>query len=161
MNITKIKGDRPLGEDMMSDLVWSDPCASITEFEKSPRGCGVLFGAEAVNKFTKECGIVNRIVRSHESCSEGFEWPFYENGPVLTVFSSCNYCDMMNNAAVAMISDSSSSAECTILTPLHYSMKSKRRVTFPIWLLDSPDDGMKAVDLSSEISEALSTIVEV
>jgi diadenosine tetraphosphatase ApaH/serine/threonine PP2A family protein phosphatase len=161
MSIAKIKGERPLGENMMSDLVWSDPCARVAEFEKSPRGCGVLFGAEAVNKFTKECGIVSRIIRSHESCADGFEWPFSENGPVLTVFSSCNYCETMNNAAVAMISDSSDSTECTILRPLDDEIKSRRRVQFPIWLVDAPNEGMKGVDLSPDISEALAAVIEV
>jgi hypothetical protein len=30
------------------DMLWSDPNIAITEFDTSPRGCGVLFGPEAL-----------------------------------------------------------------------------------------------------------------
>jgi protein phosphatase len=161
LSITKIKGGQPLGESVVTDLVWSDPSNRVSEFEKSPRGCGVLFGADAVNKFTKECGIVSRIIRSHESCSGGFEWPFSENGPVLTVFSSCNYCEIMNDAAIATVSDESATPDCTILPPLGESMRSKRRITFPVWIFDSPNDGMRSLPLATDISDALSAVIDV
>jgi diadenosine tetraphosphatase ApaH/serine/threonine PP2A family protein phosphatase len=161
MNLTKMSANQQLGDNIVSDLVWSDPSNQVTEFEKSPRGCGVLYGADAVNHFTKECGIVDRIIRSHESCTKGFDWPFEENGPVLTVFSSCNYCEMMNSAAVATISDDVQSPDCTILPPLMEHMRPKRRVIFPVWLLDSPYEAMKPLDDPLGISDALSTVIEV
>jgi hypothetical protein len=108
----------------------------VSEFEKSPGGCGVLFGKEAVMRFLNECPGVFRIIRSHESCKAGVDWPFTEGGPVLTVFSSCDYCQTGNDAGVVAVTDCDDSVRCSILPPLTGKQIEKRRVMFPEWLIN-------------------------
>jgi len=122
---------------LVIDLLWSDPSNSVADFGDNPRGCGVLFGEQAVRKFRTACPSVGRVIRSHESCSSGYEWPFLEDGSVLTVFSSCDYCEMMNDAAVAAVNDGDLSLDCAKLSPLREEQMNRRRVTFPEWALEA------------------------
>jgi diadenosine tetraphosphatase ApaH/serine/threonine PP2A family protein phosphatase len=48
----------------MCDLMWSDP-EDITGWHISPRGAGVLFGEDMVQKFNHDNGI-KVICRSHQ-----------------------------------------------------------------------------------------------
>jgi protein phosphatase len=128
------------------ELLWSDPKPELSEFEASPRGCGVLFGKEAVQRFLGVCKGSFRLIRSHESCATGFNWPFCEGGPVLTIFSSCDYCDTGNDAAVAMVTDHDDSARCVTLPLLAPGQAEKRRVLFPDWGFE--DLGMAMPDAS-------------
>jgi diadenosine tetraphosphatase ApaH/serine/threonine PP2A family protein phosphatase len=130
--ISKLKGD--FGDNLVSDLVWSDLRGDIDEFEASPRGCGVLFGEGAVRRFIH--GIqVDRVNRAHESCRGGFDWPFGPGTTVLTLFSSCDYCESMNDAAVAIVRQDGD-IECCRFPPLSRREARSRRVTFPEWGLD-------------------------
>jgi hypothetical protein len=55
---------------------------------------------------------------------------------VLTVFSSCDYCQTGNDAGVVAVTDFDESARCTTLTPLSGKQIEKRRVMFPEWLMN-------------------------
>jgi hypothetical protein len=123
----------------MSDILWSDPRCGVPEFAENPRGVGFLFGEHAVRRFIDASPGLVRIIRAHESCVEGFNWPFLHSDSVLTVFSSCDYCEMMNDAAVAFISDKDASACCAKVPPLRPAQLASRRVTFPDWLIEEPD----------------------
>jgi diadenosine tetraphosphatase ApaH/serine/threonine PP2A family protein phosphatase len=136
-SITKLQQTEDFLESPSCDLLWSDPREKILDFEKSPRGCGVLFGRDAAQRFLEACPGAFRIIRSHESCAAGFDWPFNEGGPVLTVFSSCDYCETGNNAGIAAVSDYDTSAKCVALPPLMPSQLGKRRVIFPDWAIDN------------------------
>jgi hypothetical protein len=46
---------------------------------------------------------------------------------------------MMNDAAVAFVSDSDDSACCVKVPPLCPAQLASRRVTFPDWLIEEPD----------------------
>jgi protein phosphatase len=139
-DLKKVSQTENYVESASCELLWSDPRAEIAEFEKSPRGCGVLFGRDAVGRFLTACPGVVRIVRSHESCSGGFDWPFSEGGPVLTVFSSCDYCNMGNDAGVVAVTDYDDMATCTTISPVTATQRRKRRLIFPEWLMN--DAGM-------------------
>jgi diadenosine tetraphosphatase ApaH/serine/threonine PP2A family protein phosphatase len=125
------------GDNLASDLLWSDPRPDVGEFEVSPRGCGRLFGEDAVSQFVEQTGICDRIIRAHESCEDGYDWPFSEP-TVLTLFSSCDYCEMMNDAGVAIVGDDGQ-PECATLPPLVPGQMKKRRVTFPEWALEAEE----------------------
>jgi diadenosine tetraphosphatase ApaH/serine/threonine PP2A family protein phosphatase len=135
-NIEKVRQDDDFLKSVSCEMLWSDPCSNVIEFDKSPRGCGVLFGPEAVKKFLSACPGTFRVIRSHESCRLGFDWPFKIGGTVLTVFSSCDYCDTMNDAGVAVVTDYDDSVNCMRLAPLTPIQLAKRRVTFPKWLFE-------------------------
>jgi hypothetical protein len=113
----------------VSELVWSDPRDDIGDFEASPRVCGWVFGEDAVTRFTEATGF-SRLIRAHECCPNGFEWPFGENASVLTLFSSCDYYQSMNDAAIA---NERGEIKCVRLAPLSRRKAANRCVTLPDW----------------------------
>jgi diadenosine tetraphosphatase ApaH/serine/threonine PP2A family protein phosphatase len=148
-NVEKLSQTENFLESPSCDLLWSDPCAAVAEFEKSPRGCGVLFGKEAVVRFLTACPGAFRVIRSHESCRAGFNWPFSEGGPVLTVFSSYDYCSMGNDAGVVAVTDHDESVKCEAIAPVGNAKK--RRVIYPEWLME--ETGMIRLDTTDEIEK--------
>lgn len=93
-----------------SDLVWSDPNESSKGFQPSFRGSGYTFNDKKLNNFLTQNNL-KKMIRSHESCYDGFEYPL-EN--CITVFSNTDYCEMANDAAVIVIqqfTDESSPSE--------------------------------------------------
>jgi diadenosine tetraphosphatase ApaH/serine/threonine PP2A family protein phosphatase len=146
----------PFGDNLASDLLWSDPRIEVSEYESNPRGCGRLFGEEAVSTFTTQTGICDRVIRAHESCTNGFDWPFADP-TVLTLFSSCDYCQMMNDAGVAIVS-ADGEPKCHALAPLLSRQMKRRRVTFPDWALcvDSAP-----VAPARELDDCLTVLIEV
>jgi diadenosine tetraphosphatase ApaH/serine/threonine PP2A family protein phosphatase len=92
---------------LLADMVWSDPCTKIEGFYPSPRGCGCLYGPLALAEFLRANNF-DLLVRSHSLCMKGTTWPFEDYPEVaekcLTVFSTSNYCDQGNTAAVLSVS---------------------------------------------------------
>ena len=82
------------------DLLWSDPYEKATEYEKSPRGYGYLFGKKHVLEF-EERNKIQIIVRGHEMATNGVNFNF--DGRIVTVFSASNYCGLGNDAGVLQI----------------------------------------------------------
>jgi diadenosine tetraphosphatase ApaH/serine/threonine PP2A family protein phosphatase len=93
---------------VFTDMVWSDTSGAVEKFEPCPRGCGFLFWPAALSEFLKENNL-DLLVRSHTMCEEGTWWPFEGNPQsvetCLTVFSTSNYCDEGNSAAVLFVAD--------------------------------------------------------
>jgi diadenosine tetraphosphatase ApaH/serine/threonine PP2A family protein phosphatase len=58
-----------LGDNTWTDLLWSDPSSEIDSYETSPRGCGRLYGMDAVLDFMEDIDVCSRVIRSHESCA--------------------------------------------------------------------------------------------
>jgi diadenosine tetraphosphatase ApaH/serine/threonine PP2A family protein phosphatase len=129
------KGCTSFGDNLPTDLLWSDPSIEVEEFEKSSRGCGNLFGANAVITFAKETGICDRVIRAHEMCSAGYDFPL-DMGLVLTLFSSSDYCEMMNDGGFAIVKDNGD-PEIHQLFPLAPKQRQKRKITYPEWAMDS------------------------
>jgi protein phosphatase len=143
-------------DNLASDLLWSDPRMEVAEYESNPRGCGCLFGEDAVSTFMTQTGICDRVIRAHESCSNGFDWPFADS-TVLTLFSSCDYCQMMNDAGVAIVR-ADGEPECQTLSPLLCGQMKRRRVTFPEWTLCADD---VSVAPAHELDDCLTKLIEV
>lgn len=154
------------GNQIASDLVWSDPDESVKIFENSSRGSGCLFGNKKLNSFLEKNGL-KKLIRSHESCMDGFDYPL-EN--CITVFSNSDYCEMNNDAAVICIKQDSdeissspsddSGEQYTISTdcekhdfsekietfsPLSGIELKNRKILFPYWILmnDTEKDSMQ------------------
>jgi serine/threonine-protein phosphatase PP1 catalytic subunit len=87
------KIERPDNGDseLISDLMWSDPCRQVASWVPNERGCGWLFGINVVEKFLRENGL-EVLVRAHEAVEEGYEFPYSPRRDVVTVFSAPGYC---------------------------------------------------------------------
>jgi protein phosphatase len=115
------------------DLLWSDPNTESHGFENSYRGRGHLFGQKAASDFLDQTGFAF-VIRSHQMCQEGYDYPFGASGGVMTVFSSCNYCGNMNDCGVVFIGEKKMEAD--YFAPMTEEEAQKRRVIFPEWILE-------------------------
>ena len=71
-------------QDILEDLLWSDPNDMVKTVLNSPRGAGKLFGKSVTETvLNKLC--VKVLIRGHEQCQEGFK--LNHGGKVLTLFS--------------------------------------------------------------------------
>lgn len=120
------------GFEKEMDLLWSDPEFDADGFEVSPRGLGHIFGYDEVTQFLSDCNMT-RLIRAHQACFNGYNWIFEENGPVLTVFSSCDYTGIMNDAAVVRVSSETNDYEIIAFRPL--TRKHTYEVQWPDWIL--------------------------
>jgi len=84
--------------DIVTDLLWSDPFYYTSMYDESPRKSGKVFGSEALSTFFKNTGL-KLVIRSHECVSKGYEYPLGMENKIITVFSSCDYCGSENDAA--------------------------------------------------------------
>ena len=124
-------------ESAVSDgIVWSDPKPDSDGWSENDRGAGWFFNQAKLQEFLDANGLT-LLVRAHEYCADGYLWPFGESGGCVTVFSSSDYCDMWNAAAVAKFGDDD---HCTFETfaPLTHGDRLNRRVIVPPWLLEEP-----------------------
>ena len=80
----------------LADLVWSDPSAKVEEFAPSDRGLTVVWGEKVATKFLEENGF-SKIIRAHQMCEEGIDYPFSPNESVMTVFSAPWYAGEYKN----------------------------------------------------------------
>ena len=71
-------------QDLLEDMLWSDPNPAIKGTQLSFRGAGKLFG-EDVTADLLERFHVKILIRGHEPCDEGFK--IDHNGRILTLFS--------------------------------------------------------------------------
>jgi protein phosphatase len=128
-------------------IVWSDPRKDAQGFEPSPRGTGSIFNAEVLDVFLKRNGL-SLLVRGHEWCMDGFEWPLGNGGKCVTVFSASDYCGIGNVAAVMKIGNDGG-IEFVRFEPLREEELSRRIVLIPEWALSAGFDPMAGVYPSS------------
>ena len=134
-NIRKVAQKDVSLDDPVMDILWSDPSPYVDGFVfNTARGAGKFYSEEGVVECLSRCGL-SRIIRGHETCTYGYDWAFGEMGPVLTVFSSCDYCQRANSAASVIISSEDARAEITTYAPLQTEQQAKRRVNSPGWLM--------------------------
>ncbi|EAN99022.1 putative ser/thr protein phosphatase [Trypanosoma cruzi] len=79
---------QPEEDEIFQDLLWSDPVEDLQGWRESPRGAGVVFGADVTQEFLQNNGL-ELVIRSHEECLRGYEE--HHDGKLLTVFSASNY----------------------------------------------------------------------
>jgi diadenosine tetraphosphatase ApaH/serine/threonine PP2A family protein phosphatase len=120
---------------LANDMVWSDPL-DVNEFVKSDRGTGWFFGEVALEAFLSGNGL-DMLIRSHESCTDGWELPLKK---CLTIFSTSDYCGTGNTGAVAVISEGKTDYALEFFKPLSAADKAKRRVIIPDWIFTELGD---------------------
>ena len=85
---------------LVTDLLWSDPCAEIEDWGSSPRGTSYRFGLPIVREFLAQ-NRLKRIVRGHTAQPTGFQ--VLGEDEVITIFSTSNYRGSGNDAAVLVL----------------------------------------------------------
>ena len=122
---------------VFTDLVWSDPDIEAYDFIPSMRGCGYLYGPEALHDFLT-ANDLDLLIRAHEVCDEGVEWPYQDDdvyGDIcITVFSNTNYCDRDNSGAVVCVTDDLA-VSIELFDPILFE-ETKRNILLPYWLAD-------------------------
>lgn len=71
-------------QELLEDLLWSDPADNIDGTVPSPRGAGLLFGQEVTKTVLSNLG-VRILIRGHEPADQGYK--IDHDGKVLTLFS--------------------------------------------------------------------------
>jgi hypothetical protein len=71
-------------QELLEELLWSDPDDVVKDVAWSPRGTGKLFGKSVTERVLAKLN-VKVLIRGHEPCSEGFR--LNHEGKVLTLFS--------------------------------------------------------------------------
>jgi protein phosphatase len=119
-------------------MVWSDPSNEIDCFARNPRGCGCLYGPEALSEFLAANNL-DLMIRSHEACDDGTSWPFEDDTDAceacVTVFSTSNYCDQGNKGAVLFV-DAELLVDVHVFPALAADEVNKQRIVLPYWLSD-------------------------
>ncbi|CAJ0928692.1 unnamed protein product, partial [Mesorhabditis belari] len=90
---------------ILCDTVWSDPDPDVTGWRLSKRWVSFAFGGDVIEDFCKRNNF-DMIIRAHQITRPMFRWGYrwFTNGRLVTIFSSTNYQNNNNNAAVASIS---------------------------------------------------------
>jgi serine/threonine-protein phosphatase PP1 catalytic subunit len=133
--INKISRPQAVLSGISCDMLWSDPCSFAHGFQPSERGLGYSFDLDAVIEFL-DLNKLQMIVRSHEACLSGMEWPFGEkNRKILTIFSTTDYCGIGNAGVVVRFAEDLV-FETVQFPVLSAGARRRRRVFIPLWLLE-------------------------
>ncbi|OHT15507.1 Serine/threonine-protein phosphatase PP1-beta [Tritrichomonas foetus] len=111
---------RPLelyDNQIINELLWSDPSPETKTFVSSPRGSGFLFGKEVLTKSLQRVNM-DILVRGHNCVQEGVLVQF--DGICITVFSASRYCDKQDNRAGVLIVKEEKEYEIETFPPLPY-----------------------------------------
>lgn len=102
---------------LVTDLVWSDPSSSVSDFVQSPRGIGFTFGQVAINAIMKKWNLKG-VIRAHEKLQNGVR----ESMSVITVFSTSGYAGN-NSGGFCFIKDEQTN-EKFLFRPIEYPKRS-------------------------------------
>lgn len=75
-------------EQLVTNIVWSDPTTTVSNFGPSTRKMGCVFGIQALKNFLSY-NKLQVMIRGHQCVTNGVEK--FENDHLYTVFSSSNY----------------------------------------------------------------------
>ncbi|OHS95917.1 Serine/threonine-protein phosphatase PP1-2 [Tritrichomonas foetus] len=145
------KIQKPIDNDMSPEItgfVWSDPNKNAKGFQRSDRGTGFLFNEKKLNQFLKRNNL-ELMIRSHEVCERGIEFPFKN---CATVFSNTNYCEMRNEAALAIVLKGQK-VQYPKFKPLSNAEKKKRRIIIPEWIFEEINKSPTMKEPQSPIEE--------
>jgi protein phosphatase len=131
MKIEELKKIGECVDCMECEMLWSDPKVNVEGFEASPRGKGFLFGRDAFDEF-KRMTDIGLMIRGHEHCENGFDWPFGIEGGLLTIFSSVDYCGKGNEGSVVVVTGSEVQIVC-----FGKRMNDRHRVLIPSFVLEA------------------------
>lgn len=87
-------------EEIVNDMMWSDPCENSPTYTENKRCRGHMFGCEALHQFLEKEHFT-RLIRGHQCVIDGVLQEF--NRACITVFSSSNYKRGASNSAGVII----------------------------------------------------------
>lgn len=91
---------QPLGNRIVSDMLWSDPKPSIEGWcENMERGISYYYGKNVIDLFLNK-NEFDLICRSHQVVEDGYE--FILDKKLITIFSAPNYCGQFINLAAVL-----------------------------------------------------------
>lgn len=127
------QGDKRKKRQIVHDLLWSDPSISTDFFSDNDRGSNTyVFGEKALDSFLSKNGLTC-LIRGHQTCTNGYDQPF-GNGKCWTVFSSADYCETWNSAAVLVV-EGNNVKEPVIFDPITETEIKSHRFILPQSLL--------------------------
>ncbi|OHT03658.1 Serine/threonine-protein phosphatase PP-X 1 [Tritrichomonas foetus] len=94
-----------LENDVISDLLWSDPNCSISYYSRSERGIGKFYGEKAVSEFIYT-NQIKCIIRAHQYITGGIAK--FNGNSLFSVFSSSNYLGYGNKCGILEVDECSS-----------------------------------------------------
>ena len=103
-------------QGLILDLLWADPSPDKENFVPSERGASYSFGADVAEHFLHENDF-DLICRAHQVVPDGFQFPFYPDRSVVTVFSASNYCEEFHNKAAMLRVDNKLVCSFTFVEP--------------------------------------------
>ena len=84
-----------LEDEMVSDILWSDPNPMVATFVESPRGRGKLFGVAHTVKFLKNNNL-KMLIRAHQCIEPGVQ---FIHKTIVSIFSTSYYNNDVENKA--------------------------------------------------------------
>ena len=109
----------PEDQGFLLDLVWSDPSAEVEEWDDNERGTSVCFGQAPVGDFLQRFGF-DLICRAHQAVMGGYEFPFWPNQSLVTIFSAANYCYEYQNRGALLKVDQNLYCTFQVLEPIDW-----------------------------------------
>eukprot|EP00667_Euglena_gracilis_P001975 EG_transcript_1974 len=100
-----------LHENLLCDILWSDPTSQPGRCEGSRGAHTIKFGPDVTHSFL-ERNQLKILVRSHQvpPSNAGFEWT--HDHQLVTVFSASNYCDSVGNAGGVLVLEEPGTIRC-------------------------------------------------
>lgn len=126
-------------QGIITDILWSDPCEDIDEFEPSPRGTGHKYGKAVLKKFLDD-NKLDLLVRGHECIETGVQYSL--GNLVATVFSASTYCNSMSNLAGVLKLKKEGEPEAITFRPLKYLYRAN------VMFVSSQDENRFVIDKS-------------
>ena len=108
---------RPLSipeEGILADLLWSDPSYQIDNWGPNDRGATITWGIKVVQEFLQKNNL-KLIVRGHQLAQNGFQYPFFPNNNVITIFTASYYAKKFKNRAAFLKINENSEIDFIIL----------------------------------------------
>ena len=93
-------------EGMIHDLIWSNPSSQHLGFEPplDSESKSFTFGEDVANKFLNKNGF-EAIFRGNQVICTGFEFPFSDKTPLLTIFSASDFNNTANKGALVDVEE--------------------------------------------------------
>ena len=89
-------------DELISDMMWSDPDKHAGDYLESSRGVGKAFGSKALREFFSKTGF-SLVIRAHQCMDNGYNYHFHKK--VITVFSTSYYSMEENSCAYLEVND--------------------------------------------------------
>lgn len=126
LNIEKVYSKNTVFENgsISAEFLWNDPDPNIQKYGRSHRILGHTFGRKILNDFRNHMKF-DIVIRGHQMEMNGYDWPFGEDGGLLTVFSAPNYCDGPNGSAIAFVKSDRTVEVEQIIPPSKSSLSGK------------------------------------